>query len=119
MCLTGGGNDDMEFVEFPHKCRVFDSITDETLPPSQRLSGERVIVETECDIQAGGKPADSNYAIDADYIVYIPAIQMPMIRKGAKIELLYSGTDIRTGTVRQYEPSMMLGNRIWVKEIDN
>jgi hypothetical protein len=109
----------MDFVEFPHSCKVFDSITDETLPPSLRVREEKIIVETICDIQAAGKPTDSSYVIDADYIVYIPVIRMPKIQKGAKIELRYNDTDTRTGIVRQYEPSMMLGNRIWVKEIDN
>lgn len=119
MFLTDGGKDDMDFVEFPHSCKVFDSLVDETLPPSQRVSDGKVIVETACDIQASGKPTDSSYVIDADYIVYIPVMRMPKIQKGAKIELQYSDIDKRTGIVRQYEPSMMLGNRIWVKEIDN
>lgn len=119
MHRVDGKEGDMDFVEFPHSCKVFDSIVDETLPPSQRVPDEKVIVETICDIQAAGKPTDSNYAIDADYIVYIPIIRMPKIQKGSKIELQYSDIDKRTGIVRQYEPSMMLGNRIWVKEIDN
>jgi len=109
----------MDFVEFPHNCKIFDSIVDETLPPSQRVPDAKVTVETVCDIQASGKPTDSNYVIDADYIVYIPVFEMPRIQKGSKIELYYTDTDVRTGFVRQYEPSMMLGNRIWVKELDN
>ena len=111
----------MDFVEFPHSCKVFDSIVDETLPPSQRVPDEKIIVETICDIQAHEKPIDTkDKVIDADYIAYIPKTTiMPRIQKGSRVELQYSDIDIRTGIVRQYEPSMMLGNRIWVKEIGN
>lgn len=109
----------MDFVEFPHKCRVFKLNSDESLPPSQRSNSSDIIVETSCDIQAVGKPTDSDYAIDADYIVYIPIIKMPDIQKGSRIELIYNDTDSRFGIIRQCESGMMLGNRIWVKEIDN
>lgn len=110
----------MNFIEFPYKCIVIDLLIDTSIPPSQRVPTGRTILDTKCDIQVSGKPTDSNYAIDADYIVYVPAeTEIPSIQKGTKIELYYSDTDIRIGIVRQYEPSMMLGNRIWVKEIDN
>ncbi len=110
----------MNFVEFPHRCIVVDVLLDESLPPSQRIPNGATVLDSKCDIQVSGKPTDSNYAIDADYIVYIPAdTEIPRIQKGTKIELRYSDTDVRTGIIRQYEPGMMLGNRIWVKEISN
>ena len=110
----------MNFVEFPHRCIVTDVLIDTSIPPSQRVLTGTTILDTKCDIQVSGKPTDSNYAIDADYIVYVPAdTEIPRIQKGTKIELYYSDTDIRTGIIRQYEPGMMLGNRFWVKEISN
>ena len=119
MPQVDGECNDMSFVEFPHNCKVFDSIVDESLPPSQRVPDEEIILKTECDIQANEKPIDTkDKVIDADYIVYIPKTAIiPRMQKGARIELQYNGTDTRTGVVRQYEPGMMLGNRIWVKEI--
>lgn len=109
----------MSFEEFPHRCKVTDFKVNADLPPSQQVPVPTVILETRCDIQAAGKPTEASYAIDADYVVYIPVMQMPLIQKGTRIELFYTDEDIRTGTIKQCEPGMMLGNRIWVKEIAN
>lgn len=110
----------MDFVEFSHRCILFDSSIDSSLPPSHRLPDGKIILDTKCDIQANEKPIETkDGVIDADYIVYIPVMKIPRIQKDSKIELFYNSIDIRYGVVRQYESSMMLGNRIWVKEISN
>lgn len=57
--------------EYPFNGEFFEVTVDTSLPPSQRVGKEQILLETKCDIQESQK-TESNGATNVKFNVYFP-----------------------------------------------
>lgn len=102
-------------VEYPYNGAFYKVGIDESLPPSQQVEDEILVMEVKCDIQEAQK-TDSNGYIVSSFNVYFPfdtkedlPINKGMIFKGSKYGLKVEGEIIGL------DPTQMGGCAVYLK----